>query len=110
MACHNPIRNNVFHLEDGDPYCETGKKQHNESLRQLCGEEELNKVQKNLESLFPQASLQKKCPSKFFDMSKFKAATNAVDTDVAAGEAGENFFISIGRSRLLVTGFTCCSC
>ncbi|XP_064004414.1 PDZ and LIM domain protein 5 isoform X2 [Pogoniulus pusillus] len=22
-ACHNPIRNNVFHLEDGDPYCET---------------------------------------------------------------------------------------
>nr|XP_038033741.1 PDZ and LIM domain protein 5 isoform X16 [Anas platyrhynchos] len=23
VACHNPIRNNVFHLEDGDPYCET---------------------------------------------------------------------------------------
>uniref|UniRef100_A0A8C8VJL5 PDZ and LIM domain 5 n=1 Tax=Pelusios castaneus TaxID=367368 RepID=A0A8C8VJL5_9SAUR len=22
VACHNPIRNNVFHLEDGDPYCE----------------------------------------------------------------------------------------
>uniref|UniRef100_A0A8D2Q3G5 PDZ and LIM domain 5 n=1 Tax=Varanus komodoensis TaxID=61221 RepID=A0A8D2Q3G5_VARKO len=23
VACHKPIRNNVFHLEDGDPYCET---------------------------------------------------------------------------------------
>ncbi|XP_075785732.1 PDZ and LIM domain protein 5 isoform X2 [Pelodiscus sinensis] len=23
VACNNPIRNNVFHLEDGDPYCET---------------------------------------------------------------------------------------
>ncbi|NXD79289.1 PDLI5 protein, partial [Halcyon senegalensis] len=23
VACQNPIRNNVFHLEDGDPYCET---------------------------------------------------------------------------------------
>ncbi|XP_014799765.1 PREDICTED: PDZ and LIM domain protein 5-like isoform X4 [Calidris pugnax] len=23
VACHNPIRNNIFHLEDGDPYCET---------------------------------------------------------------------------------------
>ncbi|KAM9329106.1 PDZ and LIM domain protein 5 [Gastrophryne carolinensis] len=23
VACHTPIRNNVFHLEDGDPYCET---------------------------------------------------------------------------------------
>ncbi|NWQ93634.1 PDLI5 protein, partial [Burhinus bistriatus] len=23
VACHNPICNNVFHLEDGDPYCET---------------------------------------------------------------------------------------
>ncbi|KAM9143178.1 PDZ and LIM domain protein 5 isoform 2-T4 [Pangshura tecta] len=23
VACHNPIRNDVFHLEDGDPYCET---------------------------------------------------------------------------------------
>ncbi|KFQ04196.1 PDZ and LIM domain protein 5, partial [Leptosomus discolor] len=23
VACHNPIHNNVFHLEDGDPYCET---------------------------------------------------------------------------------------
>ncbi|NXO31291.1 PDLI5 protein, partial [Cisticola juncidis] len=23
VACHNPIRNNVFHLEDGNPYCET---------------------------------------------------------------------------------------
>ncbi|KAM6440191.1 PDZ and LIM domain protein 5-like [Liasis olivaceus] len=22
VACHKPIRNNVFHLEDGDPYCE----------------------------------------------------------------------------------------
>ncbi|XP_076789428.1 PDZ and LIM domain protein 5 isoform X2 [Arvicanthis niloticus] len=23
VACGNPIRNNVFHLEDGEPYCET---------------------------------------------------------------------------------------
>uniref|UniRef100_T1E4T5 PDZ and LIM domain protein 5 n=1 Tax=Crotalus horridus TaxID=35024 RepID=T1E4T5_CROHD len=23
VACHKPIRNNIFHLEDGDPYCET---------------------------------------------------------------------------------------
>ncbi|XP_041435387.1 PDZ and LIM domain 5 L homeolog isoform X3 [Xenopus laevis] len=23
VACHNPIRNSVFHLEDGEPYCET---------------------------------------------------------------------------------------
>ncbi|XP_063773495.1 PDZ and LIM domain protein 5 isoform X2 [Pseudophryne corroboree] len=23
VACHTPIRNSVFHLEDGDPYCET---------------------------------------------------------------------------------------
>ncbi|XP_068950599.1 PDZ and LIM domain protein 5 isoform X5 [Petaurus breviceps papuanus] len=23
VACNKPIRNNVFHLEDGDPYCET---------------------------------------------------------------------------------------
>lgn len=25
VACGKPIRNNVFHLEDGEPYCETGK-------------------------------------------------------------------------------------
>lgn len=25
VACGKPIRNNVFHLEDGDPYCETGE-------------------------------------------------------------------------------------
>ncbi|CAJ0943252.1 unnamed protein product [Ranitomeya imitator] len=24
VACQTPIRNSVFHLEDGDPYCETG--------------------------------------------------------------------------------------
>ncbi|XP_048960908.1 PDZ and LIM domain protein 5 isoform X6 [Canis lupus baileyi] len=24
VACGKPIRNNVFHLEDGEPYCETG--------------------------------------------------------------------------------------
>lgn len=23
VACHRPIRNNVFHMEDGEPYCET---------------------------------------------------------------------------------------
>ncbi|MGH0125413.1 UNVERIFIED_CONTAM: hypothetical protein FKN15_068963 [Acipenser sinensis] len=23
-SCHQPIRNNVFHLEDGEPYCEQG--------------------------------------------------------------------------------------
>lgn len=23
VACGKPIRNNVFHLEDGEPYCET---------------------------------------------------------------------------------------
>ncbi|XP_043939046.1 PDZ and LIM domain protein 5-like [Protopterus annectens] len=23
VVCHRPIRNNVFHMEDGEPYCET---------------------------------------------------------------------------------------
>lgn len=52
MACHNPIRNNVFHLEDGDPYCETGKKQRNQILLQLDGEAELNKVGKKYNNSF----------------------------------------------------------
>lgn len=25
-CCQQPIRNNTFHLEDGEPYCEQGKR------------------------------------------------------------------------------------
>lgn len=80
MACHNPIRNNVFHLEDGDPYCETGKKQHNQSLLRPCGEAELNKVgKKNHNSFLSSCTLEASQQIHVTLICQFKAAASAVD-------------------------------
>lgn len=38
VACHKPIRNNVFHLEDGDPYCETGEHNYSDPERRQAGD------------------------------------------------------------------------